>query len=85
MYVEERRRENVRSSLVVEHKSVINVRISHAWLAVEMKEGGGEERLGDEGWLADVMNDRIKHCLSHVAGKADECSMCAGTGRCHLY
>ncbi|KAI0496732.1 hypothetical protein KFK09_023056 [Dendrobium nobile] len=35
--------------------------------------------------MVDVMNDRIKHCLSHVAGKADECSMCAGTGRCHLY
>ncbi|XP_028554897.1 sirohydrochlorin ferrochelatase, chloroplastic [Dendrobium catenatum] len=41
--------------------------------------------LGLHELMVDVMNDRIKHCLSHVAGKADECSMCAGTGRCHLY
>ncbi|KAI3713230.1 hypothetical protein L1987_71804 [Smallanthus sonchifolius] len=32
--------------------------------------------------LVDVVDDRIKHCLSHVAGDADEC---AGTGKCHLY
>lgn len=31
------------------------------------------------------MNDRIKHCLTHVAGDADECSVCAGTGKCRLY
>ncbi|XP_042408254.1 sirohydrochlorin ferrochelatase, chloroplastic-like isoform X6 [Zingiber officinale] len=36
-------------------------------------------------WLQDVMNDRIKYCLSHVAGDADECSVCAGTGKCRLY
>nr|CAD1843483.1 unnamed protein product [Ananas comosus var. bracteatus] len=41
--------------------------------------------LGLHDLLVDVMNDRIKHCLSHVAGDADECSVCAGTGRCHLY
>ncbi|MCD7462934.1 hypothetical protein HAX54_049646 [Datura stramonium] len=34
--------------------------------------------------VIDVMNDRIKHCLSHIAGKADECSVCAGTGKCQL-
>ncbi|KAF7151385.1 hypothetical protein RHSIM_Rhsim02G0095200 [Rhododendron simsii] len=35
--------------------------------------------------LQDVVNDRIKHCLSHVAGVAEECSVCAGTGKCRLY
>ncbi|XP_020576407.1 sirohydrochlorin ferrochelatase, chloroplastic isoform X2 [Phalaenopsis equestris] len=41
--------------------------------------------LGLHELMVDVMNERIQRCLSHVAGKADECSMCAGTGRCHLY
>ncbi|CAK9161774.1 unnamed protein product [Ilex paraguariensis] len=35
--------------------------------------------------LVDVMNDRIKHCLSHVAGDVDECLVCAGTGKCRQY
>ncbi|KAE9451364.1 hypothetical protein C3L33_16774, partial [Rhododendron williamsianum] len=35
--------------------------------------------------LQDVVNDRIKHCLSHVAGIEEECSVCAGTGKCRLY
>ena len=29
-----------------------------------------------------VIQSRIDHCMSHVAGKADECESCAGTGRC---
>ncbi|WOL09331.1 sirohydrochlorin ferrochelatase, chloroplastic-like isoform X1 [Canna indica] len=41
--------------------------------------------LGLHELLVDVMNDRIKHCLSHVAGDADECSVCIGTGKCQLY
>ncbi|KAI7724887.1 hypothetical protein M8C21_025813 [Ambrosia artemisiifolia] len=41
--------------------------------------------LGLHPQLVDVMDDRIKHCLSHVAGDADECAVCAGTGKCHLY
>ncbi|XP_017238362.1 sirohydrochlorin ferrochelatase, chloroplastic isoform X1 [Daucus carota subsp. sativus] len=41
--------------------------------------------LGLHELLVDVVNDRIQHCLSHVAGDADECSVCAGTGRCQLY
>ncbi|XVF62617.1 hypothetical protein PTKIN_Ptkin09bG0022600 [Pterospermum kingtungense] len=32
--------------------------------------------------LVDVVNDRIEHCLSHVAGDADECAACAGTSKC---
>jgi len=34
--------------------------------------------------LQDVVNDRINYCLMHVAGDADECSVCAGTGKCIL-
>ncbi|KAG0449247.1 hypothetical protein HPP92_027364 [Vanilla planifolia] len=41
--------------------------------------------LGLHELMVDVMNDRIKHCLSHVTGDAEECSTCAGTGRCQLY
>ncbi|KAK2968370.1 hypothetical protein RJ640_027982 [Escallonia rubra] len=41
--------------------------------------------LGLHELLLDVVNDRIKHCLSHVAGDADECSVCAGTGKCQIY
>ncbi|XP_008783194.2 sirohydrochlorin ferrochelatase, chloroplastic [Phoenix dactylifera] len=41
--------------------------------------------LGLHELMVDVMNDRIKHCLSHVAGDADECTVCAGTGKCRLY
>ncbi|THG02687.1 hypothetical protein TEA_003046 [Camellia sinensis var. sinensis] len=40
--------------------------------------------LGLHELLVDVMNDRIKYCLSHVAGDADECSVCAGTGKCQV-
>ncbi|XP_022134499.1 sirohydrochlorin ferrochelatase, chloroplastic [Momordica charantia] len=35
--------------------------------------------------LVDVVNDRINHCLSHAAGVADECEVCAGTGKCRFY
>lgn len=35
--------------------------------------------------LQDVVNDRITYCLKHVAGDADECSVCAGTGKCILH
>ncbi|QCD95264.1 sirohydrochlorin ferrochelatase, chloroplastic [Vigna unguiculata] len=41
--------------------------------------------LGLHELLVDVVNDRIKHCIKHVAGDADECSVCAGTGKCRLY
>lgn len=41
--------------------------------------------LGLHELMVDVMNDRIKQCLSHVAGDADECTVCAGTGRCREY
>ena len=41
--------------------------------------------LGLHELMVDVMNDRIKYCLRHVAGDADECTVCAGTGKCRLY
>ncbi|KDP45322.1 hypothetical protein JCGZ_09571 [Jatropha curcas] len=41
--------------------------------------------LGLHELLVDVVNDRIKHCLRHVAGDADECAACVGTGKCKLY
>ncbi|CAM8978915.1 unnamed protein product [Rhodiola kirilowii] len=40
--------------------------------------------LGLHELLVDVMDDRINHCLSHVAGEADECDVCLGTGKCQL-
>ncbi|CAI9101214.1 OLC1v1038486C1 [Oldenlandia corymbosa var. corymbosa] len=40
--------------------------------------------LGLHELLVDVMNDRITHCLSHVSGDAEECLVCAGTGKCQL-
>ncbi|KAG6659531.1 hypothetical protein CIPAW_03G042000 [Carya illinoinensis] len=41
--------------------------------------------LGLHDLLVDVVDDRIQHCLSHVAGDTDECSVCAGTSKCRLY
>ncbi|XP_065875879.1 sirohydrochlorin ferrochelatase, chloroplastic-like [Euphorbia lathyris] len=41
--------------------------------------------LGLHELLVDVVNDRIKHCLSRVAGDADECAACVGTSKCKLY
>ncbi|PRQ57709.1 putative sirohydrochlorin ferrochelatase [Rosa chinensis] len=41
--------------------------------------------LGLHPLLVDVMNDRINHCLSHVAGDAIECVVCVGTGKYQLH
>ncbi|KAL6551471.1 hypothetical protein OROGR_007625 [Orobanche gracilis] len=41
--------------------------------------------LGLHELLVDVVNDRITYCLSHVAGEEDDCSVCAGTGKCRVY
>ncbi|CAB4275256.1 unnamed protein product [Prunus armeniaca] len=41
--------------------------------------------LGLHPLLVDVLNDRINHCLSHVAGDAEECSVCVGTNKCQLH
>src|SRR4051794_9065814 len=34
--------------------------------------------------MAEVMQQRISHCLSHTQGEADACELCAGTDRCKL-
>ena len=40
--------------------------------------------LGPHPRLGDIVEERIDHCLAHVAGRAPECDVCAGTGRCRL-
>jgi len=34
--------------------------------------------------MREVIASRIDHCLSHVAGRVDECESCRGTGRCRF-
>ncbi len=34
--------------------------------------------------MAEVIRQRIEHCLAHVQGEADACELCAGTDRCQL-
>ncbi|XP_047317815.1 sirohydrochlorin ferrochelatase, chloroplastic-like [Impatiens glandulifera] len=41
--------------------------------------------LGLHELLVDVVNDRMKQCLSHVSGESQECSICAGTGKCRIH
>ena len=40
--------------------------------------------LGPHPLLGDIVEQRIEHCLAHVAGRAPECDVCAGTGRCRM-
>ena len=40
--------------------------------------------LGPHPLLGEIVEQRIDHCLAHVAGHAPECDVCAGTGRCRL-
>jgi sirohydrochlorin ferrochelatase len=40
--------------------------------------------LGPHPLLADIVQQRIDHCLAHVAGDAPECEVCRGTGQCRL-
>uniref|UniRef100_A0A1D1XW21 Sirohydrochlorin ferrochelatase n=1 Tax=Anthurium amnicola TaxID=1678845 RepID=A0A1D1XW21_9ARAE len=41
--------------------------------------------LGLHELLVDLMNERINHCLHRAAGKADECTVCAGTNKCAFH
>jgi sirohydrochlorin ferrochelatase len=34
--------------------------------------------------MAEIMRQRIEHCLAHAAGNARACDVCAGTDRCQL-
>ncbi|CAN1182832.1 Sirohydrochlorin ferrochelatase, chloroplastic [Linum perenne] len=40
--------------------------------------------LGLHELLVDVVNDRIRYCLSHVTGDVEECEVCVGTNKCKL-
>lgn len=40
--------------------------------------------IGLHALMVDILQDRINYCLSQVAGKASECEMCEGTGRCKV-
>jgi sirohydrochlorin ferrochelatase len=40
--------------------------------------------LGLHPLMAGVVESRVAHCLAHVAGEAEECEVCAGTGRCAI-
>ena len=40
--------------------------------------------LGVHALMAEIMNDRIIHCLNHAHGLAEECDLCKNTGRCQL-
>ncbi|MGH9081430.1 MAG: CbiX/SirB N-terminal domain-containing protein [Acidimicrobiales bacterium] len=40
--------------------------------------------LGPHPLLATIVEQRIEHCLAHVAGEAPECEVCVGSGRCRL-
>lgn len=40
--------------------------------------------LGPHPLLMDIVEDRIRYCLDHVAGGVSECELCAGTARCRL-
>lgn len=40
--------------------------------------------LGPHPLLGTIVEQRIEHCLAHVAGEAPECEVCAGSGRCRL-
>ena len=34
--------------------------------------------------MAEVMQQRIDHCLAHTRGEVDACELCAGSERCQL-
>ncbi|MGH3579153.1 MAG: CbiX/SirB N-terminal domain-containing protein [Mycobacterium sp.] len=38
--------------------------------------------LGPHPLLAEIVEQRIDRCLARAAGTAEECELCAGTGRC---
>ena len=40
--------------------------------------------LGPDPQLLGIVVKRVARCLAHVAGRAEECDTCAGTGRCTL-
>jgi sirohydrochlorin ferrochelatase len=41
--------------------------------------------LGLHPLMAQIMRERIEHCLAHATAAADACDLCAGTNRCRLH
>lgn len=41
--------------------------------------------LGVHALLAEVMAERIRHCLDHARNASDACELCAGTDHCQLH
>ena len=40
--------------------------------------------LGPHPLLADIVEDRVGHCLAHARGEGADCDLCAGTRHCRL-
>lgn len=40
--------------------------------------------IGVHALMAEIMADRILHCLRHADGDVEACDLCAGTDRCEL-
>ena len=40
--------------------------------------------LGIHKLMAQIMDDRIRHCMQHVAGAAPSCDLCDEIGRCRM-
>jgi sirohydrochlorin ferrochelatase len=38
--------------------------------------------LGLHPLIAEVIHQRVEHCLAHARGERAECDVCTGTGRC---
>lgn len=58
-----------------------------ALAAAASKECGGvpflvSAPIGLHPLMADLIEDRVEHCLKHAGGEEEECEYCAGTGRC---
>ena len=41
--------------------------------------------LGLHDLMAQIMDERIRHCLAHARGEAEACPSCAGTSKCRLH
>ena len=40
--------------------------------------------LGIHALMAEIINDRLLHCMQHVAGARESCTLCDEAGRCQI-
>jgi sirohydrochlorin ferrochelatase len=40
--------------------------------------------LGPHPLLAEIVDERIGHCLAHATGRGPQCELCTGSGRCRF-